>query len=92
MSVTNAASSPQPALPASTRRRRLVLMCAITALVLATGALAFFLARGSRDDGSVPNPDLSGMQPRVADRLREARRLVLEQQASAMQWAYFGAA
>ena len=91
MSVSNAASSPQPALPASARRRRRVLLFAIAALVGTTGALALFVAWASRDDGSVPNPDLTGLQPRVAKRLTEARRLVRKNPDSVQPWGYFGA-
>ncbi len=72
---------------AGTRRRAAAVVLVLAAVLLVAGDGA----RTPRPDRPVPDPETSSMQPRVAQRIIEARVAVLADPASAEAWGRFGA-
>ena len=84
--------------PAAPRRaRRLVRWIALGIVVVLAGAAGgyFMLTPAARPGPSfnwpLPDPDLARMQPRVAERIRKAREVVLSRPESAEAWGRLGA-
>ena len=61
-------------------------------LVAVATALFFWLRGGGADLPEPPDPDLAGMEDRVADAVRRARNGVLDDRDSPDRWAALGAA
>ena len=61
-------------------------------LVAVAAALFFWLRGGGADLPEPPDPDLAGMEDRVADAVRRARNGVLDDRDSPDRWAALGAA